>query len=84
MDLLGAMSVLIGFVALYGGFAYNKKRHENDGLDGSGADSIIGAIIALFVVIFLRLLPYQVTKTLLLIFAFICFCFSVYAFTNLH
>jgi Ca2+/Na+ antiporter len=84
MDLLGAMSVLIGLVALYGGFAYNKKRHENDGLDGSGADSIIGAIIALFVVIFLRLLPYQVTKTLLFIFAFICFCFSVYAFTHLH
>ncbi|MFB6804086.1 hypothetical protein ACFCVU_23430 [Peribacillus butanolivorans] len=66
MDLLGAMSVLIGFVALYGGFAYNKKRHENDGLNGSGADSIIGAIIALFVVILLRLFPYQVTKTLCL------------------
>ncbi|MFF2753022.1 hypothetical protein ACFVR1_04585 [Psychrobacillus sp. NPDC058041] len=84
MDLLGAMSVLIGFVALFGGFSYNKKRHENDGLDGSGADSIIGAIIALFVVILLRLLPYQATKTLLFIIAFICFCFSVYAFTHLH
>lgn len=84
MDLLGAMSVLIGFLVLYGGFAYNKKRHENDGLDGSGADSIIGVIIALFAVILLRLLPYQVTKTLLFVFAFICFCFSVYAFTHLH
>lgn len=84
MDLLGAMSVLIGFLALYGGFAYNKKRHENDGLDGTGADSIIGAIIALFVVFLLRLLPYQVTKTLLFIFASICFCFSVYASTHLH
>lgn len=84
MDLLGAMSTLIGFVALYGGFAYNKKRHENDGLDGSGTDSIIGAIIALFVVFLLRLMPYQVTKTLLFIFAFICFCFSVYVFTHLH
>ncbi|MFH0068383.1 hypothetical protein [Peribacillus sp. NPDC056705] len=84
MDLLGAMSVLFGFVALYGGCAYNKKRHENDGLDGSGADSIISVIISLFVVILLRLLPYQVTKTLLFIFAFICFCFSVYAFTHLN
>lgn len=52
MDLLGGISVLIGFVALYGGFAYNKIRHESDGLDGSGGDSIIGAIIALFVVKF--------------------------------
>lgn len=84
MALLGSMSVLIGFLALYGGFAYNKKRHENEGLDGSGADSIIGAIIALSVVILLRLLPYQVSKTLLFIFAFICFCFSVYAFTHLR
>lgn len=84
MVFLGAMSVLIGFLALYGGFAYNKKRHENDGLDASGADSIIGAIIAFFVVILFRLLPYQVTKTLLFIVAFICFCISIYAFTHLH
>jgi hypothetical protein len=84
MDLLGAMSILIGFLALYGGFAYNKNRHEKDGLDANGADSIIGAIIALFVVILLGLLPYQVTKTLLFIFAITCFCFSFYAFTHLH
>ncbi len=81
---MGSMSVLIGFLALYGGFAYNKKRHENEGLDGSGADSIIGTIIALSVVILLRLLPYQVSKTFLFIFAFICFYFSVYAFTHLR
>ncbi|KEF35928.1 hypothetical protein M670_04901 [Schinkia azotoformans MEV2011] len=81
---MGSMSVLVGFLALYGGPTYNKKRHENDGLDSSGADSIIGAIIALSVVILLRLLPYQVVKTLLFIFAFICFCFSVYAFTYLR
>ena len=84
MALLGSMSVLVGFLALYGGFSYNKNRHENEGLDGSGADSIIGAIIALSVVILLRLLPYQIVKTLLFIFAFICFCLSFYAFTHIR
>ena len=75
MDLLGAMSVLIGFLALYGGFTYNKKRHENDGLDGSGAESIIGAIIALFVVILFRLLLYQVTQNIVIYICLYLFLF---------
>ncbi|MDN3017142.1 hypothetical protein PH210_13160 [Paenibacillus sp. BSR1-1] len=83
MDLLGGLSVLIGLALIWGGIVYDREKHENDST-APDVDSLIGAIITFLALSILRLLPYQVTKTLLFVFAFICFCFSVYAFTHLH
>jgi cell division protein FtsW (lipid II flippase) len=83
MSVVGVISLLVGLLFLYAGSVYNKKKHEDFNIMPDG-DSLIFAIIVLVVTFILGLLPYKVTKTLLFILAFICFCFSFYLFTHLH
>jgi cell division protein FtsW (lipid II flippase) len=83
MSVVGVIFLLIGLLFLYAGSVYNEKKHEDNNIMPDG-DSLIVAIIVMVVSIILGLLPYKVTKTLLFILAFICFCYSFYLFTHLQ